>query len=91
MCVQSMYVWMFWIFCFCFRDLLFDQAIPCFSILALRFVLKRMSEMEEEIRKKQQLCSVKVKPHKLLKNIAGIAVKRFHTSKKINIRIVSTY
>lgn len=29
------------------------------------------------------VCSVKVKPHKLLKNIAGIAVERFHTYKKI--------
>lgn len=28
------------------------------------------------------VCSVKVKPHKLLKNIAGIDVERFRTSKK---------
>lgn len=33
-------------------------------------------------RKNQQLCSVKVKLNKLTQNVAGIAVQRFHTSKK---------
>lgn len=87
MYVQSMYICMyvcnFWLFCYC----LTCSLIGLFRVFLFLFaVCAQANERKGGGNKKEAtvVCSVKVKPHKLLKNIAGIAVERFHTSEKIN-------
>lgn len=77
-----MYVCNFRLFCYC----LTCSLIRLFRVFLFLFaVCAQANEGGGNKKEATVVCSVKVKPHKLLKNIAGIAVERFRTSKKTKI------